>query len=378
MTPPTRIPERVEEVYSPWERHKLAVNGLSRLAMVVLAASGALLLSDVVLFRHGRPEGAWPGTWAWSALAVVVVGATALYVVVARLRFELHRPFTWASILVVAPGLAGGVAAVAAGGWSGPLGFGLVPVFFVWPLVMPGGANRAVFPLAAGLMAHVVVMGAGSEGVSAQVVPLLVLMVAAVGAAIGAAELVEYWRKQAAVASPTDWLTGALTKDSLVAQLSALCAHRARSLAPVSLVMFDIDRFKNVNDAFGRGAGDEVLEMLAAAVRAEIRAADFVGRYGDDEFLLVLDECEGGHAVGLVDRLRRRVSDTQLSVGGQQVRVTFSAGIVSVRMGEPLVPVDLLRQVEKALADSKETGRNRTALAPPPAPTESPETATMP
>ena len=66
------------------------------------------------------------------------------------------------------------------------------------------------------------------------------------------------------------------------------------------------DRFKNINDTWGRGAGDEVLEMLVSGVKAEIRASDFIGRYGGDEFLLVLDECEGTAAMSLLDRLRQR------------------------------------------------------------------------
>jgi PleD family two-component response regulator len=67
----------------------------------------------------------------------------------------------------------------------------------------------------------------------------------------------------------------------------------------------------------------------------------------------------------LIERLRKRVGDSPMAVKGSQIRVTFSAGIVSVTAGESLVPQDLLRRVEQALEDSKETGRNRTNLAPP-------------
>jgi diguanylate cyclase (GGDEF)-like protein len=136
--------------------------------------------------------------------------------------------------------------------------------------------------------------------------------------------------------------------------------------------MFDIDRFKNINDDHGRQAGDEVLEMLVTGIKAEIRASDFIGRYGGDEFLLVLDECEGNSALSLLDRLRTRFQNKPMMLGDEQLKVSFAAGIVSVNPGDPLVMKDLLRNAERALENSKEAGRNRTAMAPPPPPPEPP------
>ena len=102
-----------------------------------------------------------------------------------------------------------------------------------------------------------------------------------------------------------------------------------------------------------------------------IRASDFIGRYGGDEFLLVLDECEGKLAMALLDRLRARFAAKPMNVGDNQIRISFSAGIVSVPAGDPMVVKELLRNAERALVDSKEAGRNRTAMAPPPPPPES-------
>jgi diguanylate cyclase (GGDEF)-like protein len=147
-------------------------------------------------------------------------------------------------------------------------------------------------------------------------------------------------------------------------------AHRTGEMFAVLFV--DIDRFKNINDSYGRQAGDEVLEMLVSGIKAEIRASDFIGRYGGDEFLLVLDECEGHSALSLLDRLRARFSSKPMMIGDAQLKVSFAAGIVSVNPGDPLVMKDLLRNAERALENSKEAGRNRTAMAPPPPPNEPP------
>ncbi len=104
--------------------------------------------------------------------------------------------------------------------------------------------------------------------------------------------------------------------------------------------------------------------MLVSGVKAEIRASDFIGRYGGDEFLLVLDECEGKMAMALLDRLRDRFAAKPMMIEDNQVRISFSAGIVSVAPGDPLVVKELLRNAERALINSKEAGRNRTAMAP--------------
>jgi diguanylate cyclase (GGDEF)-like protein len=114
------------------------------------------------------------------------------------------------------------------------------------------------------------------------------------------------------------------------------------------------------------------LEMLVSGIKAEIRASDFIGRYGGDEFLLVLDECEGNSALQLLDRLRTRFQSKPMTVGDSQVKISFAAGIVSVNPGDPLVMKELLRNCERALENSKEAGRNRTAMAPPPPPPEAP------
>ncbi|MHB8872644.1 MAG: GGDEF domain-containing protein [Myxococcaceae bacterium] len=355
---------QADDVYSSWEKHKLAVAGLSRLSLVTLSSAALLLLVDFILFREWRPPDAANGLVARVGLGVVMAAGAVVFGFARRARADFSHPFRVGSaLLLLACGL-GAYAAAAAGGPSGYFAFGLVPVLFAWPVLMPGGVRESVAPAAGGLGLHLLVVElASATGFGREGRVMVVVLVLALAATVACGQVIEFWRRRAAAASTTDWLTGALSRDFLTERLKSLCALRQRSLAPLSLVMLDVDRFKNINDSYGRNAGDEVLEMLATGVMGEIRGNDFVGRYGGDEFLLVLDECEGDHAVALVERLRRKVVDNPMTIGLEQVRVTFSVGVVSLKPGDPLVAPDLLRAAEKALETSKETGRNRTSVA---------------
>lgn len=356
-------------VYSDWEVHKLAASGLARLSMFGAVAALVMLVADVVLFREAHP-GALPH-WAPRLAGGLALVTAAAFLALAKVRGpEVQRPLTLGLLLCLALATAGAVMAAAAGGLGSALGMGLVPVAWVWGLVMPRGVSAAAVPISASFIIHVVLSTLFAGAVPAAIDGPALVLALATGLSLACAQVVEVWREQAAGSSATDWLTGALARPALEARLATLCAARSRSLAPVSFVMFDVDRFKVVNDTHGRAAGDEMLEMLVSGIKAEIRASDFLGRVGGDEFLLVLDECEGQAAVTLLERLRNRFGARPLAVGDGQVRVSFAAGIVSAAPGDPLVPKDIVRNAEKALADSKDTARNRTSLAPPRPPGE--------
>jgi diguanylate cyclase (GGDEF)-like protein len=365
-------------VYSEWEQHKLAAHGLRRYALAVGLISLFVVALDAVLFREGRADAHLPA-WAGRVALFMATGvAAAFYGLALARKVEVQRPMALATLLALAASLAGALASAAGGGFNGPLAFGLVPVLFAWPLLMPGGLKASLGAIGGGLALHfALVVAVSGRGMTPEGRSSAGLLVLAVGAALCTAQVVEHWRGRAAELSQHDWLTNALSRPFLEERLSALCSQRQRSLAPVALVMFDVDRFKNINDTYGRQSGDEVLEMLVSGIKAEIRASDFIGRYGGDEFLLVLDECEGNSALALLDRLRGRFSSKPMNVGDNQLKVSFAAGIVSVNPGDPLVMKDLLRNAERALENSKEGGRNRTAMAPPP-PTDPPPSTSGP
>jgi diguanylate cyclase (GGDEF)-like protein len=360
-------------VYSDWEVHKLAAHGLRRFALTSGLFSLFVVGLDTVLVREGHIEATMPMWVARVALFMATGLCAAFFGLALARKVELQRPMMLATLLAIALCAAGALAAASAGGFNGPLSFGLVPVLFAWPLVMPGGLRTGALAVGGGFLTHfLLTMALGGHSMTPEGRAATGLLVLAVAAAMTTSAVIEHWRSRAAELSQHDWLTNALSRPFLEERLTALCAQRQRSLAPVSLVMFDIDRFKNINDSHGRQTGDEVLEMLVAGIKAEIRASDFIGRYGGDEFLLVLDECEGNSAIGLLDRLRARFQKKPMVVGDAELKVSFAAGIVSVNPGDPLVLKDLLRNAERALENSKEAGRNRTAMAPPPPPTDPP------
>ncbi|MFT3840621.1 MAG: GGDEF domain-containing protein [Myxococcaceae bacterium] len=361
-------------VYSEWEQHKLAAAGVRRLALACLVGALMELALDAILFREGRPEGiALPGWLPRAALGLSAVVSLTFFGMAFARRSELQRPMLLGTLLSLAMCAGGALASAAGGGFNGPLSFGLVPVVLIWPLTMPGGAPKAAAPLIGGLVVHAALTLAltGIE-VTPEGRAMSIMLVVAVGCALAAASVIDGWRVKAAEHSQLDWLSSALSRPYLEERLTALCAQRSRSLGAISLVMFDVDRFKVINDTYGRAAGDEALEMLVSGIKAEIRASDFIGRMGGDEFLLVLDECEGNSALGLLERLRQRFLSKPMAVGDDQIKISFSAGIVSAGPGDPLVVKELIKNAEKALQNSKEMARNRTAVAPPPPPSEPP------
>jgi diguanylate cyclase (GGDEF)-like protein len=122
-----------------------------------------------------------------------------------------------------------------------------------------------------------------------------------------------------------------------------------------SILMVDVDYFKEVNDTFGHRAGDRVLSVVAACVKSQLRTADLVGRYGGDELVIALADCDGPSAVAVAERIRSVVAATPVVVEDQVVNVTLSIGAAGGDAGETLVP--LLARADLALYDAKRAGR---------------------
>lgn len=367
--PPNAFSVHDGRVYSDWEEHKAAAVGVRRFALCLAIGALLLLALDRIIFRTSDAGRLFPAWATFAALLSVAAIAGGAYLTGKVRGVELLRPFVTAALLALLGVAAGAVAAVAAGGLSGPLGFGLVPVLLLWPAFMPRGGARAAMPVGGGLVVHTALSVAlGGAALTPSGSALTIFMVLAVVASLVVGQMIEHWRARAAELSQVDWLTHALSRPALEEQMGVLLSQRARTPAHLTLVMFDVDRFRTINDLHGRGAGDEVLEMMVAGIKAEIRPSDILGRYGGDEFLLVLDACDGNSAVMLLERLRERLCSKPMSVKNAELSVSFSAGIVSVAPGDPLVLRDLLRRAETALSISKDSGRNRTLVAPPPPP----------
>jgi len=133
-----------------------------------------------------------------------------------------------------------------------------------------------------------------------------------------------------------------------------------RSGHPFSIAMIDLDHFKAVNDSRGHAAGDEVLRRFAAEAREAIRISDVLARWGGEEFLLLMTDTRGSLGRLGVERLRERVARMAMPVAGGVLQITFSAGLVEHRAGEPIA--DTIARADQALYAAKAQGRNRVIL----------------
>jgi diguanylate cyclase (GGDEF)-like protein len=157
-----------------------------------------------------------------------------------------------------------------------------------------------------------------------------------------------------------DGLTGLYNHKLLIELLGKELANGRRKAEPVAFCMADIDHFKNLNDQYGHQAGDLVLKEVSQVLSQGVRRTDPVGRYGGEEFGIVLGACGSDRAVALCERLRQSVANHSFVFQGQEIRVTVSLGLAVVQPGEDSVSeTELIRKADLALYQAKENGRNR-------------------
>jgi len=134
---------------------------------------------------------------------------------------------------------------------------------------------------------------------------------------------------------------------------------------PVSLLIFDIDHFKSVNDTYGHPVGDEVLRTLSALAKRAVRKVDLVARIGGEEFAVLMPHTEPVGAMQVADRLRQTVAEQALETGQGVVQVTISIGVISVPGGWSGDRAEFITSADNALYDAKRSGRNRVVLGEP-------------
>jgi diguanylate cyclase (GGDEF)-like protein len=155
-----------------------------------------------------------------------------------------------------------------------------------------------------------------------------------------------------------DELTGIFNRRFLLTQLGALVSGARRHERPLSVVMLDIDHFKSVNDEHGHAAGDAVLSAVAGVMRDRLRAEDWVGRLGGEEFLALLPDDDAAGAATVAETLRAAIERLVVPYEDLDMRVTASVGWATLEPGEG--PDELLRRVDDALYAAKHSGRNAT------------------
>ena len=155
-----------------------------------------------------------------------------------------------------------------------------------------------------------------------------------------------------------DSLTGLLKHGDIKEQVGIELERAQRSGKPASVAMLDIDFFKKVNDSYGHAAGDNVIRALANLLRQRLRRIDSLGRYGGEEFLVVLPDCPAEQARRILDEIRQRFAELHFIAGEQPFSVTLSAGIASTG-DDPTGADDLLERADRALYAAKHGGRNQ-------------------
>ncbi|PIG09733.1 diguanylate cyclase [Comamonas sp. 26] len=159
-----------------------------------------------------------------------------------------------------------------------------------------------------------------------------------------------------------DDLTGIANRRGIMERLQQCINTARRSNTPFCIALLDIDFFKQVNDRYGHEGGDKVLRAFGQLLSSQIRAADHVGRYGGEEFLLVLCDTEASQAKVLLERIRERTESLPWSqMLHKELRVTCTLGAAQYRQGETAEA--LISRADVAMYKGKATGRNRVVLA---------------
>jgi len=169
-------------------------------------------------------------------------------------------------------------------------------------------------------------------------------------------------------AAATDELTGLLNRRAFLESALRLCAHQAKGSQPLTILLFDLDRFKAINDRYGHPVGDEVLRLFAKVARASMRANDIIARFGGEEFAAIVPSGPGD-ATKIANRVRLSFEAAAVTVGTHPIGATVSVGAATG--SSPVTDIDaLIARADAALYQAKREGRNRVCVAE-----ESPVTA---
>jgi diguanylate cyclase (GGDEF)-like protein len=323
-------------------------------------------------------------SYTWNVLVALSAAAASLFVrEFANLRLfspRVYRAFGWlaagfvglalSNVLRVIPGISPLVAAVGNLAFLASVIFTLAVSYLAWR-----GGNRAagwfliawalpcIFQI---LTALWLLYGRADDAQGLLYYGLAPSMVAAaVLIALGTSDRLRAQRlalTDAQRRARTDPLTGVLNRSSLIEHLDAASLRaRARAL-PLSVLFIDLDHFKQINDSFGHAAGDACLAAIIPPMQAELRQSDVIGRYGGEEFVVILNGADAAAAHPIAERICRRVAEVRVAGFGPPIHLTCSIGVAaSNTLG--VWGQHLLAQADTAQYAAKRSGRNQVQLA---------------
>lgn len=169
--------------------------------------------------------------------------------------------------------------------------------------------------------------------------------------------------QQLSLVSRTDGLTKLYNRGYWEERAEQEFLRNTRSMNPSTMVMFDIDFFKKINDGYGHPAGDEVIRQTAATLTRIMRKTDIAGRYGGEEFGVILIDTNKEQALNFCERLRKTIEELIITWDDQEIKYTISLGFAELSKSHQTYK-DWLESSDKALYESKHNGRNQTSCAP--------------
>jgi diguanylate cyclase (GGDEF)-like protein len=172
-------------------------------------------------------------------------------------------------------------------------------------------------------------------------------------------QLEEQYQRSIYESATRDGLTKIFNKKYFLDTLRKEFAYCLRHRVPLSVVMFDVDHFKKINDTYGHQAGDYVLSRIAQRVGDTVRVEDLFARYGGEEFALMLRESAEDQAMICAERCRKAVDTTDFTYAGTPIKVTISLGVATLSDSDYANPEDLIAAADKYLYRAKRAGRNR-------------------
>ncbi len=193
------------------------------------------------------------------------------------------------------------------------------------------------------------------------IVAMVLLLV--VGAAVHLTAVLEGERQLVDLAG-SDPLTGLPNRRHWLEAATHAHQHLRRSGAPFSVLLVDVDHFKSVNDHYGHAAGDEALRVIAQTLKHGLRGIDTIGRWGGEEFAVVLAGARRVDAMRAAEQLRRRIAALELDLQGSTVRLSVTVGAAQAHPGEDVLAV--VQRADEALYIGKASGRNRVETSPAP------------